>query len=88
MVAVLDFWTLFVIQVFGGFWPAVIGLAALYFVILIMGRVSMYSVLWFMAIFFMCMAMGYGYGWLTIIVSLFILTRFMYDMILLIKGRI
>lgn len=88
MVAALDFWTLFVIQVFGGFWPAVIGLAALYFVILIMGRVSMYSVLWFMAIFFMCMAMGYGYGWLTIIVSLFILTRFMYDMILLIKGRI
>ena len=83
----LDFWNLFVVQVFNGFWPAVLGLAGLYFFIMIMGRVSMYSALWFMLIYFMCMAMGYGYGLVTIPLTLFIIARFMFDMILLARGK-
>jgi len=83
-----DFWNLFVIQVFGGFWPAVLGLAAIFFLIMmILGRMSMYSCIFFMLMFFVCMAMGYGYGLVTIPITLFILSRFMYDIILLVGGR-
>ena len=83
-----DFWNIFVIQVFGGFWPAVIGLAGLYFLLMIVfGRMSMYSCLFFTLLFFVCMAMGYGYGLVTIPITLFILTRFMYDILLLVGGR-
>jgi len=83
----LDFWNLFVVNVFGGFWPAVIGLMILYFFILILGRVSMYSSLWFMLLFLTCMAMGYGYGLVTILITLFILVRFMFDVALLVRGK-
>ena len=88
MVAALDLWSIFVVQVFGNFWYAVIGLAALFFIIMIMGRVSMYSVLFFTLIFAMCMSMGYGYGFITIAFTLFILVRFVYDIILFVRGRI
>ena len=77
----LDLWTLFVVNVFGGFFPAVIGLMAFMFLIFILGRVSMYSVLSFMALFVMCMAMGYGYGLITLAVTVTILVRFAFDML-------
>ena len=82
----LDMWNIFVVSVFGNFWAAVAGLALIMFMIMLMGRVSMYSVLMFLGMFFMCMAMGYGQGIVTVPLTLFILIRFIYDIIGLI-GR-
>jgi len=87
MTAVLDMWSIFVIQVFGNFWLAVVGLAGLFFLILLLGRVSMYSVLAFMLVFFTCIVMGYGYGLLTIVFALFIIYRFVNDMIWVVAGK-
>jgi hypothetical protein len=82
-----DFWTLFVIYTFGSFWLAVFGLMAMFLVIMILGRMSMYSILWFTLLFVMCMAMGYGYGLVTILIGLFITSRFIFDLVTTAKGR-
>lgn len=56
----VDLWWLFVENVFGGFYLAVIGLAAIYFVILVMGGVSLLTNIYYNMIFFTIMMMGYG----------------------------
>jgi uncharacterized membrane protein len=83
----LDFWNLFVVNVFGGFFPAVIGLMFVMFLVFMLGRVSMYSVLSFMALFVMCMAMGYGYGLVTLGITVAIMVRFAYDMLWVLGGK-
>ena len=75
----LDFWNIFVVQVFGGFWPAVIGLMLIYFIILIMGKVSIYSVINIMLAFLVCMVLGYGYILVSVPLIIIITIRFIYD---------
>jgi len=60
MVATLDLFQLFVVYTFGGFWPAVIGLAGIFFLIMLLGKVSMYSILNILFIFGLLMVLGYG----------------------------
>ena len=83
----LDFWNLFVIQVFGGFWPAVIGLMAMFFVIMMVGKVSMYSQLGFLCMFIVCMAMGYGITIVTFLVGTIVIGKAVQDFIWVIRGR-
>ena len=61
-VAALDLWNLFVNQVFGGFWIAVIGLVLVIFIIMgVLGRISIYSTTWYCGMFILAMTLGYGY---------------------------
>ena len=69
--AALDFFGLFVSYVFGSFWLAVIGLTFVMFVIMgILGRVSVYSTMWYCLFFIQVMGLGGGYIWITMIISL------------------
>jgi hypothetical protein len=69
-VAALDLWTLFVQQIFGGFFVAIIGIAVLIFIIFIMGRLSIYSSMWYLLFFLLTMTLGYGYITLNILITL------------------
>jgi len=70
MVAPLDFWTLGVQYVFGSFWLAVIGIALLIFVIMgLLGRISIYSTMWYCIMFLLAMTIGYGFVLLNLIVT-------------------
>lgn len=76
----LDFWNVFVNLIFGGFWVAVLGLALLFFVIMMIGRVSIYSNMWFAGLFILAMSLGYGYMIISLIISLAILIAFILAM--------
>ena len=59
--AALDLWTLFVQNVFGGSFAAtVIGLTIVYFIILILGRISIYTAIWVCLLFILALSLGYG----------------------------
>lgn len=62
----MDLWTLFVENVFGGFWLAVFGLAFVILIILALGNCSSFTVLTYVTIFLMAMAIGYGHPIVTI----------------------
>ncbi len=70
----IDLWTLLVVDLFQGFWPAVIGLVALFWIIFIIGRVSQVTILNFMSIFVLAMAIGYGYEIISVLITMAILT--------------
>lgn len=70
----LDLWTLFVEIIFGGFWITVGCLILVMFIIMgVFGRVSITSVISFLAIFLLAMVLGYGYVWMYIPLTLAIL---------------
>lgn len=71
---VMDLYTLFIENVFGGFWLAVIGLAAVFFLMLAMGGVSAYSIGIFVMVFALAMAIGYGNSIITVPIVIFILS--------------
>jgi hypothetical protein len=56
----MDFWTLFVENVFGGFYAAVFGLCVIFMIILMMGGVSIYTSMFFIGIFLYVMMLGNG----------------------------
>lgn len=60
-VSMFNPWDIFVENIFGAFWPAVIFIAVFFFIILMLGGISFYTVLIFEAYFIMAMAIGYGY---------------------------
>jgi uncharacterized membrane protein len=73
----LDYWTLFVNYVFGGFWIAVIGLAFLFFIIMgPLGKISIYTVQWYIVLFVLTMTLGYGYALVVTFLNLLILLYF------------
>ena len=61
LVGMMNLWDLFVEQIFGSFWPAVIFIALIFFIILILGGISFYTVIIFEIYFLLAMAIGYGY---------------------------
>jgi len=60
-VTMLNPWDIFVENIFGAFWPAIIFIAIFFFIILMLGGISFYTVLIFEMYFIMAMAIGYGY---------------------------
>lgn len=79
-IAALDLWTLFVHYVFGGFWIAIIGLMLVMFIIMgVLGRISIYSVTWYLVMFFFAMSLGYGYVPLNILITVVLLVAFYFS---------
>ena len=70
----IDLWTLLVENIFGGFWLSVFGMIIIMALILAFGGVSVVSMVFFLLIFFVAMAMGYGYP--IIIVPIFMLAMY------------
>ena len=71
MVAPLDMWDLFVNNVFGGFWIAVIALGVVIFVIMAMfGRMSIFSVQIYLTMFLLAMTLGYKYVIINTLITL------------------
>ena len=70
----MDLWTLLVVNLFQSFWLAIIGLSVLFWIILVIGKVSQVTIFNFLSIFILAMAIGYGYGLITILLTVTILT--------------
>jgi hypothetical protein len=78
--AALDFFGLFVSYVFGSFWLAVIGLVFVMFVIMgVLGRVSIWTTMWYCILFVQVMALGYGFVLITTVITLIIFIYFMFS---------
>ena len=70
----LDFWSLLVTGVFGGFWMSVMGLMLVMFIVMgVLGRISIYSVTWYCLMFLLAMTLGYGFVTLNIFITLALL---------------
>ena len=57
----LNLWDLFIEQLFGSFWLAVGFISLIFFIILMLGGISYYTVIIFMLYFLLAMTIGYGY---------------------------
>ena len=87
-IAALDFFTLFVSYVFGSFWLAVFGLAFVMFVVMgALGRISIYSTMWYGLIFLQVMALGYGFVLVTTIITLLLVIGFFFSWKSYIDGK-
>jgi hypothetical protein len=76
----LDLWTLFVEYVFGGFWVAVIGICLVMFIIMgVLGRISIYSVTWYLIMFILAMALGYGFILFNLLITISLVVAFLFS---------
>ena len=66
----IDLWTLLVINMFGSFWLAVLGIAFVMYIIMVIGKVSQVTSLNFLSIFILSMAIGYAYAFIAIIITM------------------
>jgi len=72
--AALDLWNLFVQYIFGGFWLSVLGIGLLIFIIMgVLGKISIYTTMWYVIMFVMAMALGSGFILLSMIITLLLL---------------
>jgi len=69
----IDLYTLFVEQVFGGFWITTFVLAFIFCLILWFGEVTPYSTWVFIALFFFAMGTGQGYPLISVMIVLSVL---------------
>jgi hypothetical protein len=73
--AAINLWTFFVSNLVGSFWMAVLVIAVMIFVLMAMvGRMSKISIMFYIMTFFMVMSVGYGLKWITVLISMGILT--------------
>jgi hypothetical protein len=73
-----DLWTLLVEQIGGGFWIAVLLVAFLIFLIMaVFGRMSRLTAMHYLGLYMFVMTLGYGYKWLTALLS-FIMLAWLY----------
>ncbi len=70
----IDLWTLLVVNLFQGFWFAVIGLTFMFWIILTIGRVSQMTSINFLMIFLIAMAIGYSNPIVMILGTILLLT--------------
>lgn len=70
----IDLWTLLVVDLFQGFWLAVLGLVILFWIIFVIGKVSQVTIFNFMSIFILAMAIGYGFELISILITMTIFT--------------
>jgi len=82
----MDLWTLFVENIFGGFWISIIGLLAVMGIILMMGGVSFLTVIIFSSFFILSMAIGYGHPIITIPLAIAIFGGFVFELIGLLES--
>lgn len=68
-IPMMDLWTLFVDNIFGSFWVAILFIVLFFFIILMLGGISYYSITLFIAYFLLAMSLGYGYS----LISFFII---------------
>jgi hypothetical protein len=80
----INLWDLLVVQIFGSFWPAVFFLTLVFFIILMLAGISLYTVIIFNAYFLLAMSLGYGYPIVSFILMLFGITYFLFQFIKLI----
>jgi len=83
----MDLYTLFIDNVFGSFWMAVVALVLINGLILVMGGVSGYSVGLFLGIFLLAMALGYGYNILTVPILIIVIVWSIFQMTKFIEER-
>jgi hypothetical protein len=57
----MNLWDLFVEQLFGSFWLAIGFIGLIFFIILMLGGISYFTVIIFMLYFLLAMTIGYGY---------------------------
>ncbi len=69
----ISLWELIVVDLFQGFWPAIIGLCALMWFIFVIGKVSQVTTFNFLSIFVLAMCIGYGYSLVSILLTILIL---------------
>lgn len=67
----INLWELFVENLFGSFWLAVAFIALIFFVILMLGGISYYTVIIFMIYYLLAMTIGYGYPLITAVIAIF-----------------
>jgi len=73
----MDFWSLFVEYSFGGFYITILMLAFIFLIILMSGGVSIYTAIWFDAIFLFNMCLGNGTWLIVLPVSVIIIFMLM-----------
>ena len=69
----IDLWTLLVVDMFHGFWLAVLAICGLMYIIMVIGKVSQVTTLNFLSIFVLAMSLGYGYVLVTILITISLL---------------
>lgn len=80
-IAPLDLWTLIVVFVMGSFWGGVVVIElALYVILGVFGRCSRDTIIWYMLLFLLTAAIGYGVILISILVTLLIVTYFYFSM--------
>jgi hypothetical protein len=72
----MDLWLLLVEYVWGGFYTTIFGMAMIFLIILMMGGVSIFTALWFCAIFLFVMFLGNGVWLVVVPVSILIIYMF------------
>ena len=77
----MDLWSLFVENIFGGFWLSIGGILVVMNIILMMGGVGFLTVIIFSAFFILAMAIGYGHPIITIPIVIAIFTGFILELI-------
>jgi len=80
----MSLWTLFVVEIFGSFWSAVIGLSILMYIILVFGGTSQDSCLTYIYIFIMIMAAAYA----SILIAVLMTTIYCFLLMLIIPRMI
>ena len=72
----MDLWSLLVEYTFGGFYSAVFGMTFIFLLILMMGGVSIFTAMWFCAIFLFVMFLGNGVWLIVVPISILIIYMF------------
>ena len=67
----MDLWTLFVENIFGSFWVAVLFITLFFFIILMLGGISYYTIIIFLMYFLLAMTLGYGYSLFSFLIITF-----------------
>jgi hypothetical protein len=73
MLEIPDMWEILVESVFGGFWISVLGMMAIFALILALGKTSGWTILNFNLMFLFCMTAGYGYRLFTLLIFVVIM---------------
>lgn len=73
----IDLWDLLVNQIFGNYWIAILAVGAIIFLIMgIWGRMSQQSVTNYLLLYLYVFTIGYGYRWLSAIITIAIIFWF------------
>jgi hypothetical protein len=83
----ISLYDLFVEYLFGSFWIAVLFISLIFFVILMLGGISYYTVIIFMLYYFLAMSIGYGNALLTVPIAVFGLIYAIYQVFRLLENR-